>query len=37
MIPIWLLTVLHYVSVTVAAVMLGVLGWHYLGPNSREE
>ena len=29
MIPVWLLTVLHYVSLSSAVLVLGLLGWHY--------
>jgi hypothetical protein len=29
-IPIWLLTVLHYVSLTAAVGVLLLLAWHYL-------
>ncbi len=29
MIPPWLLTVLHYVSLSSAVLVLGVLVWHY--------
>ena len=30
MIPLWLLTLLHYVSLTAAAAVLALLAWHYL-------
>ena len=31
MIPVWLLTVLHYISLASAVIVLAVLARHYLG------
>ena len=30
MIPVWLLSILHYVSLAAGVVVLGLLVWHYL-------
>ena len=35
MIPIWLLTILHYASVMAAVAVIGLLGWHYLWPRRK--
>ena len=35
MIPYWLLTILHYASVTAAVVILVAVGWHYARPRSK--
>ena len=35
MIPLWLLSLLHYVSLSAAAIMLGLLAWHYLREGKR--
>ena len=37
MIPIWLLTILHYASVISAVFVLTLLAWHYLksGPDGK--
>ena len=33
MIPFWLLTLLHWLSISSAVVVLGILAWHYLWPR----
>ena len=37
MIPLWLLTTLHYVSLTAAVAILALLARHYLRRNTEEE
>ena len=37
MIPIEILSVLHYVSVAAAVAMLALIGWHYFWPRSDKE
>ena len=36
MIPVWLLTVLHYASLASAVIVLGLLARHYLAGNQEE-
>ena len=35
MIPVWLLSLLHYVSLVAAAVALCLVAWHYLGRSRK--
>lgn len=35
MILVWILTVLHYVSLTAAVVVTALIGWQYLRPKQN--
>jgi hypothetical protein len=36
MIPAWILTVLHYVSLAAAVAVTALIGWQYLRPNRND-
>ncbi len=37
MIPVWILTVLHYLSLVAAALVLVLIGWQYLAKQRRPD
>ena len=37
MIPLWILTVLHYTSILTAALVLVLIGWQYLRKHRRPQ
>jgi hypothetical protein len=37
MIPLWLLTILHYASLVSAVLMLGLLAWHAWNAQNAED
>lgn len=35
MVPLWLLTLFHYLSLTAAVLVLGLLAWHLMRSSRR--